>query len=39
MLRVFCYFKGTNYGGPGFADHTDRQLSGQWEDTEGIDHT
>ena len=31
MLRVFCCFKGTNYGGPGFADHTDRQLSGQWD--------
>ena len=36
MLAKCLYY---GYGGPGFADHTGRQLSGQWEDTEGIDHT
>ena len=28
MLAKCLYY---GYGGPGFADHTDRQLSGQWD--------
>ena len=27
LAKCLCY----GYGGPGFADHTDRQLSGQWD--------